>query len=586
MPVANYKYTYDFPNSDYSIELWFGEADAFSAPTEIELDEETIIDLTLNGESDNPFGLPTASQATLKLKLDKFNTFQKIYFLQGKIEDTTLTLFNVASGTYAGNYQLNDFPCLNTIKVINNGNVEFIGVQEVQETIDTDENSIFELKFTCIIAKALQLFPFQTSRVNANGDKFGFVSSYILNQGTGSGYDKYYINNYLVDNYYLTSFTNAVVVRDEKDRDAGYYSTTFKNLFEIVGSLTNVIINLWLRDTDTFTINNPLAYMKLYKLDGASTMLKGTLLTENEIQFIFYRTDGIDVFGETSNLPYDSWWEFLREFTSNYYIRSKINYSTLTISHLPIKDLTDEVTINGEVGVSGNYSLYEWIWNQSIMSLKNSTKYTYPKGSPYENEQIDVSYKNNGNGNLRRLEFNLDFHNVPITASNHRHRKVWNATDNNMGAIGYIESLEINGISTHNNFVRCSDYVEVKRDDTNYYSPTEQTNTVTLPNAQQDNVGGVVAANYLTWRNNRLSTTTIPTVINYVIMNYLRNTSATFEFETDQDVSLNNLNGTLTFNDYSFLPDSLQLLDGFGWISKIEKSVIGSTITIGTTITT
>ena len=91
MPVANYKYTYDFPNSDYSIELWFGEADAFSAPTEFQLDEETILDLTLSGESDSPFGLPTASQATLKLNLDKFNSFQKIYFLQGKIEDTTLT---------------------------------------------------------------------------------------------------------------------------------------------------------------------------------------------------------------------------------------------------------------------------------------------------------------------------------------------------------------------------------------------------------------------------------------------------------------------------------------------------------------
>jgi hypothetical protein len=103
MPVANYKYTYSFPNSDYSIELWFGEADAFSAPTEIELDEETILDLTLSGESDNPFGLPTASQATLKLNLDKFTATEKGYFLDGGVETTTLTLFNVASGTYAGN---------------------------------------------------------------------------------------------------------------------------------------------------------------------------------------------------------------------------------------------------------------------------------------------------------------------------------------------------------------------------------------------------------------------------------------------------------------------------------------------------
>jgi len=220
------------------------------------------------------------------------------------------------------------------------------------------------------------------------------------------------------------------------------------------------------------------------------------------------------------------------------------------------------------------------------MSLKNSTKYTYPKGTPYENEQIDVSYKNNGNGNLRRLEFNLDFHNVPITTSNHRHRSQWKSTDNNLGAIGYRVSLQMGSEPfALSKFVRCSDYVAVKLDDTNYYSPIEQTNTVTLPNAKNDNVGGVVAANYLTWRNTRLSRTTIPTVVNYVIMNFLSNTSATFEFETDQDVSLNNLNGTLTFNDYSFLPDSLQLLNGFGWISKIEKSVIGSTITIGTTIT-
>ena len=583
MPVANYKYTYDFPNSDYSIELWFGEADAFSAPTEFQLDEETIIDLTLSGESDNPFGLPTASQATLKLNLDKFNSFQKIYFLQGKIEDTTLTLFTADSGTKT--FELNDFPCLNTIKVINNGNVEFIGVQEVQETIDTDENSIFELKFTCIVAKALQLFPFKINK-SYSGINYGYIEYYFIENGMSNQ------NTYFLDNYYLSSIVNAVVVREDPDRDASYFSALFKDLWTAVSNLTTSIINLWLRDTDTFTINNPLAYLKLYSLDGASTMIKGTLLNENNIEFIYKRSESatseqkICLFNESSWLPYDSWWEFLREFTSNYYIRSKINYSTLTIEHLPIKDLTDEVTINGEIGVSGNYSLYEWIWNQSIMSLKNSTKYTYPKGSPYENEQIDVSYKENGNGNLRRLEFNLDFHNVPITTSNHRHRSQWNATDNNLGAIGYRVSLQMGSETIpFNKFVRCSDYVEVKRDDTNYYSPTEQTNTVTLPNAQQDNVGGVVAANYLTWRNTRLSETTIPTVINYVIMNYLRNTSATFEFETDQDVSLNNLNGTLTFSDYSFLPDSLQLLNGFGWISKIEKSVIGSTITIGTTIT-
>ena len=583
MPVANYKYTYDFPNSDYSIELWFGEADAFSTPTEIELDEETILDLTLSGESDNPFGLPTASQATLKLNLDKFNSFQKIYFLQGKIEDTTLTLFTADSGTKT--FELNDFPCLNTIKVINNGNVEFIGVQEVQETIDTDENSIFELKFTCIIAKALQLFPFKVNK-SYSGINFGYIEYYFIENGMSKQ------NTYFLDNYYLSSIVNAVVVRDEVDRDAFYYSALFKDLWIAVSDLTTSIINLWLRETHIFTINNPLSYLKLYSLDGASTMLKGTLLDENNIEFIYKRSKSanseqkICLFNESSWLPYDSWWEFLREFTSNYYIRSKINYSTLTISHLPIKDLTDEVTINGEIGVSGNYSLYEWIWNQSIMSLKNSNKYTYPKGSPYENEQIEVSYKENGNGNLRRLEFNLDFHNVPITTSNHRHRSQWNATDNNLGAIGYRVSLQMGSETiSFNKFVRCSDYVEVKLDDTNYYSPTEQTNTVTLPNAQQDNVGGVVAANYLTWRNTRLSETTIPTVVNYVIMNYLRNTSASFEFETDQDVSLNNLNGTLTFNDYSFLPDSLQLLNGFGWISKIEKSVIGSTITIGTTIT-
>lgn len=585
MPVANYKYTYSFPNTDYSIELWFGEEDAFSTPTEIELDEETVLDLTWNGEADSPFGLSIANQAEITLKLDKFSNTEKVFFLNGAIEDTTLTLFS--SSGY--DYNLSDFPCLNVLKIINNGTTEFIGVQEVQETISTDENGYFKLKFTCIIAKALQLFPFKIERQQGFGS-WAYFDRYFTDQATGVNYNNTKTCNYHVDNYYLTSIVNAVVIRDEVGRNQNYYATTFKNLFEVLSGFISTIITLWLRQSSTFTFNNPLNYMKLYKLDGASTMLKGTLLTENELHFIYKRgiVDNIAVsmslFGESSILDYDSWWEFLREFTSNYYIRSKIDYSTLTVSHLPIKDLSDEVTINGEIGVEGDYTLYEWVWNESNMSLRNSNKVTYPKGQSYENEQIEISYTNKGNGNLRRLEFNLDFHNVPITASNHRHNSVWNATDNNLGAIGYIEILDISESSASNKFVRVSDFVEIKRDANNYYTPTEQTNTVTLPNARNDNVGGVVARNYLQWRNTRISTTTIPTVVNYMIMNFLRNASASFEFNTDQDVLLNKLNGTITFSDFTFLPENLQVLDGFGWINKIEKSVNGL-VKIGVTIT-
>lgn len=583
--VSNVKYQQVI--GDYTFTFWFGEEFDFSTPTTVTLDDDVIKSFEFSGENSDPMGLHTANSLKISIDVAVFNLTLREAFIDGTITNTTgLILDTISGGIFNGKtFDIDDFIYYNSIQVEKNGVVIFYGVQDIQDEVSVD-GDFMDLEYTCIISKALQILPLKYFKTLGAGS-YSYIYMYMYNL-TGSNYNDTILGFWNMDNYYTDGGSvRGVINIDDKYRGITYfnYTMTFKYLFELVSSWCSTMISKWLRASNTFTLDNPFNHIKFYKLSATNDFLKSTQLTEDEIRFN-YKLSDYDMFGETSVLNYDSWFEFLRDLTPSLFLRSKVDYDNLELNHYPILDNTDEVEFNEEVKLEGNPILYKWKWNEINNTFNSSNRMTFERGQPFPNDEITLTKRSNGSGNLKRLELKTYFHNVPISSSNHRYRKTWLASDNNIGAIGYITNFSIDG-AIESVFIRCHDVVSIKRNATDYYEPTNKVNTVSLPDAKDRAVspsGAKVANEYYNWRALRVTDTTLPTEINHLIWAYLRGGSVTFEFTTDQDIDINSINSFCSFSDYTFLPNYLQSFNTKGIITKISKSSENDLVRVEVTI--
>ena len=143
-----YRYTFDVFDDTYEINLMIGH-DTTITPSIINLTPPQIKSYNFKSEIDYITGLPLANEFNIELNIALFNDTTKGYFY-----NATASLLNTLT---LNNGKVIPFFYENTLEVKKNTDVIFYGVQERLEAGETDENGFFNLKFICLLSKALQI---------------------------------------------------------------------------------------------------------------------------------------------------------------------------------------------------------------------------------------------------------------------------------------------------------------------------------------------------------------------------------------------------------------------------------------------
>jgi len=569
-------------NDTYQFELMIGDTTAIT-PSYVDLDDPAFVGCKISCEQDSysgirsVLGLPTANVLTLTLDINDFsNTLINQLYDGTNASSTTLTLY---TGYTTG------FRYENTIVLKKNGTPIFYGVQEIEDKVTTNSNGQFEIEFVCIISKALQILELSDEGLGLTDN-----STIETEPTTLPNYDKICRTTYNYDFFYLVSsqVRGSQAKTAPLNQSAGHKFITFKYFFEVLSDLCSTLATAWRRGSTTITIDNPMTIHTFYKQDETSAGSTGSPLTEDELGFVY----AIDDIGTGDNqtglfvdtLKYESVWEFLRDMLEGWGFRSKYDYSALTLKHYPFKDTTNEVTINGNIGLQGDLTHNELKFTSINSTIKGNIDYNGPIGiSKNEVKDVTVTYQTNNNGNLARFELYPIFHTSPVGVTDHRIAKWWGSKCYNHGAISYLRIVSYSGINRAS-ILRAHDKIAYKYASASAYSPTPHAEVLKLPDASSAKNGDYVGKYMTNWVRKRLSNSTSPVITNYVLWTYLLSPSLSFEIKLDQgNFNIEDIGEVCTFSSLDFLPAYSNISEDIAFITKIEYDFEGFW-TIGVTL--
>lgn len=584
--VYRYSWTDNF-NNTYQFELMIGSHLTIT-PNYIDLEDPAFVSCLFSGEQDDysgiksVLGIPTANVLNLTLNLNEFTNTVIEYFYNGTSTSTdTLTLYTGYSVPF--NYE-------NTIILKKNGTTIFYGVQEIEDEVSTNADGHYEMQFVCMIAKSLQ-------KLECSDEGLGLTdnSTVQIEPSTIPTYEKVVETRYNFDFFYLSgsSVRGSIFKQPPANLYAYHRWITFKHFFESISGLATVLATAWRRGSTTITIDNPMTNHTFYKIDEGVGGGKGSALTENELGFVYaiameekgtsnvINQDGLLV----NILKYDSVWELLRDYLEGWAFRSKFDYSTLTLEHSPFKDTTDKVTFNSNIDITSDLSHHQLKFVSINSTFKGNLNYDGAIGiSKNEVLDITVTNKTNNNGNLQRFELYPIFHTCPVGVTDHRVGKWWASKCYNHGSIGYLRIVSYSG-SSKATIIRAYDAINFKYASASTYEPTPHADVLDLPNAESSSSNGNYVGKYMTnWTRKRLSNSTSPVITNHVLATYLQSPSLTFEFQTDQDLSIEDLGKTCEFSDLSFLPAYSNISVDVAFITKIEYDFESGVYNVGVTL--
>jgi hypothetical protein len=574
-----YRYSFSVYDDDYVIDLMIGHNSVIT-PIVINLTDSQVKSYSYNCQNDDVQGLPNANIFKLQLDMNSFSNFFKYYFYNSTASLVgTLTL---NSG------KIIPFYYENTIKVTKNGTTIFIGVQEREGKTNTDSEGFYEFEFICILSKALQIIEPNESFLDltgvANSD-----SRYLVDTSSETiTYDDVVSHRFLFDFFYLqSSSVRGSLVKDQRDihyRSGScpfYDSVTFKYFFEYISGVCSELLTAWRRATTTMTINNPMNLYDFYKQNEDVDGNEGSLIAENDLRFIYMKWYGAEYYGLFGENSFNSIWEFFRVWFDGLPVRFKYDYVGLEIDYLGIIDNDDLVNLNVNVSVEGDSVRNDLLFVEINNQWEGNIDDDGPIGiSKNEEKQYLNSIKKNNNGNLDRLELQSLFHNIPMSATDHRVGKWWASKIFNKGVIGYLRPISYLGI-IYQTFVRAHHKTGFLYDGTNIYAPTPAALSLYFPDASKGSSnGGTVIKKSVIFTKLIQNNSTLPVINNYIFSTFLQGASLTLKLQIDGVLEPSAIGSMVTFSDYSFIPAWSSISVSFGYIMSIEYDFDKCTIEV------
>ena len=565
-----YRYTFDVFDDTYEINLMIGH-DTTITPSVINLTPPQIKSYNFKSEIDYITGLPLANEFNIELNIALFNDTTKGYFY-----NATASLLNTLT---LNNGKVIPFFYENTLEVKKNTDVIFYGVQERLEAGETDEDGFFNLKFICLLSKALQIIEpnEEFMKLSETADDDG---RYLVDSTSATiTYDIIIFHRYIFDYFYTIGgeARGKISIDRPSNFNAGicdfYDSVTIKYLFEYIGDIASELCTAWRRGTFTMSIDNPYNNFDFYKNSETQANTKGTLLAENDIRILWRKTanGNFTDIGEGISFQYNSVWDFLRILFEGLPLRFKYDYVNKKIINTQIVNTGDDLEITGQVNNISNAIRNEIQFIEVNNQYQGNNNAITAKGFD-NNTLIDYTQtiKANNNGNLARLEIQSLYNNVPTACSANRIGRVWGSRIHNPSLIGYLRVINFGGTNLQT-FHKIHHVVGVNYNGTDKYEPTAPTIDLDYKNATiKQNTERARVNNSITYNNTIRQNTTTPTIFNHVINTYLNRPSLTLTINTTDNLTPSDIGRMVSFSNYNFIPAWVNFSVTYGFIKSIE----------------